>query len=197
MVVGITGGIGSGKSTVTSFFKELDNVVLYIADEEAKQLMNSSSKLREAIIKEFGNETYRDDLLNRNYLSKQVFNNREKLDKLNSIVHPEVHRHFATFLKEHHRSIIIYENAILFEIGSDRFCDTIITVYAPEMERIQRVMKRDNTTEKEVLDRIKNQWKDQKKMMLSNYVITNNFIDSLHLQVKQIHNILTKKRNYI
>lgn len=197
MVVGITGGIGSGKSTVTNFFKEFDNVVLYIADEEAKDLMNTSSKLKRTIIKEFGEEAYKDDVLNRTYLSEQVFNSREKLNKLNSIVHPEVHRHFAQFLKEHHRSIIIYENAILFEIGSDRFCDVVITVYAPEKERIQRVIKRDNVTEKEVLGRIKNQWKDQNKMMFSNYIITNNTIDSLHLQVKQIHNILTKKMNYI
>lgn len=197
MVVGITGGIGSGKSTVTNFFKEFDNVVLYIADEEAKDLMNTSSKLKRAIMKEFGEEAYKDDVLNRTYLSEQVFANREKLNKLNSIVHPEVHLHFAEFLKEHHKSIIIYENAILFEIGSDRFCDAVITVYAPEKERVQRVMKRDNVAEKEVIGRIKNQWKDQKKILLSNYVISNNFIDSLHLQVKQIHNILTEKMNYI
>ncbi|MDT7832190.1 dephospho-CoA kinase [Flavobacteriaceae bacterium S356] len=197
MVVGVTGGIGSGKSTVTGLFKEMDNVVLYIADKEAKKLMNHSSKIRQAVILEFGKESYKDGILNRAYLSECVFNNKEKLKRLNAIVHPEVHDHFGEFLKEHEKAIIIYENAILFEIGSDRFCDVIITVFTEEKERIRRVVERDNTTEKEVLDRIKNQWKDEKKIMLSNYIITNNFMNRLHSQVKQIHNILTKKMNYI
>lgn len=197
MIVGITGGIGSGKSTVTGLFKELDNVVVYVADDEAKKLMNTSETIRSAIVREFGEKTYQDNNLNRPYLAKQVFNDKEKLSTLNAIVHPEVHQHFRTFIKTHEQSIIIYENAILFEIGSDRFCDVIIAIFVAENERIKRVMRRDNVTEKEVLNRIKNQWSDQKKMMLSNYVITNNLKELLPSQVQQIHNILTKKMSSI
>ncbi len=193
MVIGVTGGIGSGKSTVKSLFKELDHTVVYIADEEAKNLMNSSENIKMAIVKEFGEKAYENGNLNRAYLAQKVFNDKEKLAKLNAIVHPEVHHHFNAFSKEHQQSVIIYENAILFEIGSDRFCDAIITVFVDEKERIKRVMKRDNVTEKEVRDRIKNQWSDQKKMLLSNYVITNYLLESLPSQVQQIHNILTKK----
>lgn len=197
MVVGITGGIGSGKSTVTALFKGLDGVVVYIADEKAKELMNTSLLIKESIVKEFGQEAYMNGHLNREHLAKQVFNNKEKLARLNAIVHPEVHRHFKTFVAQHSQSIIIYENAILFEIGSDRFCDVIITIFVPEKERIQRVIKRDKTSEKEVRARIKNQWPDQKKTILSNYVIFNDIEESLSSQVQQIHNILTKKLSYI
>lgn len=197
MIVGVTGGIGSGKSTVTGLFKRLDKVVVYIADEEAKKLMTSSEKIRTHIIDEFGKKAYENGDLNRAHLAEQVFNDKEKLARLNAIVHPEVHDHFKAFSTEHSESIIIYENAILFEIGSDRFCDRIITVFVAEKERIKRVMKRDNVTEKEVLNRIKNQWNDQKKILLSNYVITNNSMESLNFQVQHIHNILTKKLSSI
>jgi dephospho-CoA kinase len=193
MVVGVTGGIGSGKSTVTNCFKQLNNVVVYIADEEAKKLMNTAPLLIQKIKNQFGEEAYNGNQLNRKYIADQVFNNPEKLAQLNSIVHPEVHKHFSEFVASHKQTIILYENAILFEIGSDRFCDIVITVSTPEKERIQRVMKRDHSSEKEVIDRMKNQWRDEKKIALSNYVIVNNHIESLTSQVKQIHNILTKK----
>jgi dephospho-CoA kinase len=197
MVVGVTGGIGSGKSTVTSCFKELENVVLYIADEEAKKLMNSSIIIMESIQKHFGKEAYLDGTLNNTHLAQQVFKDKSKLSLLNSIVHPEVHTHFSKFVEMHKEKLIIYENAILFEIGSDRFCDVIIAISAPEKDRIKHVMKRDQCSEKEVLDRIKNQWKDEKKILLSNYVILNNYKKSLFPQVKHIHNILTKKLRII
>lgn len=193
MVVGITGGIGSGKSTVTDYFKELTNIVIYVADDEAKKLMTHSKKLKEAIKNEFGEESYNGNQLNRAYLSNLVFQNKEKLNVLNAIVHPVVKQHFHEFINAHKNKIIIYENAILFETGSSEFCDFIITVFADFEERIQRVMQRDGTTKKEVLNRAENQWKDEKKMLLSNYIITNDYTESLKDKVRDIYNILTKK----
>ncbi|QMU65207.1 MAG: dephospho-CoA kinase [Flavobacteriaceae bacterium] len=195
MVVGITGGIGSGKSTVAHLFKKFDNVVIYTADEEAKKLINTSLTIIEKIKKHFGEKAYDNGELNRNYLSIQVFNNKDKLDQLNAIVHLEVRTHFLKFSETHKDKLILYENAILFEIGNDRFCDFVITVCTEIDERIYRVMKRDGVSKKEVLARIKNQWRDEKKIMLSNYMIANNYKNSLTLQVDKIHNILTKKQS--
>lgn len=197
MVVGITGGIGSGKSTVTAIFRELENVQVYIADEEAKKLMNSSETIRKQLISEFGENTYLNQELNRAYLADKVFKDPSNLAKLNVIVHPVVHQHFAEFQNRHQEAIIVYENAILFEIGSDRFCDVIISVFAPENERISRVMKRDGISKSQVLDRMKHQWKDSRKILLSNYLIINNELEALHSQVQQIHNILTEKMNSV
>ncbi|MFY0604051.1 MAG: dephospho-CoA kinase [Flavobacteriaceae bacterium] len=196
MVVGITGGIGSGKSTVTNYFKELENVVTYIADEEAKKLMNTSITLINAIKKEFGDQAYKNNILDSAYIANLVFKNKEQLKRLNAIVHPEVHRHFSKFIEANKGAIILYENAILFEIGSDRFCDIIITVYTNKKERISRVMNRDKSSEKEVLNRMANQWEDEKKIWLSNYIITNNSLKLLVPQIMNIHNILTEKLKY-
>jgi dephospho-CoA kinase len=193
MVVGVTGGIGSGKSTVTNYLKELPNVVVYIADHEAKALMNHSVALIQSVTNEFGEKAYKEGKLNRAYLSEIVFQNPEKLKKLNAIVHPFVHQHFLEFIKANKNKLIVYENAILFEIGSDRFCDIVINVIANYETRIERVMQRDQKTKQQVLDRVKNQWSDQKKCMLSNYVIDNDYTNSLFVKVQQIHNILTKK----
>lgn len=197
MVVGITGGIGSGKSTVTEIFRKLKNVEVYIADDEAKRLMNTSEHIRKQLILIFGEDTYRNGELNRPYLANKVFKDPKNLAKLNEIVHPVVHQHFADFRELHKESMIVYENAILFEIGSDCFCDYIISVTASEKERIFRVMSRDNVTEMQVLERMANQWKDQRKILLSNYLIINNKLESLHSQVQQIHNILTEKMNSV
>ncbi len=194
MIVGLTGGIGSGKSTVAAFFASFPNVVIYAADDEAKKLMNSSKIIKEKMITEFGSETYRNEELQREFLAKIVFNNPQKLAILNSIVHPEVRKHFQDFVKQNlDKKLIIYENAILFESKSNTLCDIIISVFASLETRIERVIQRDNCTSIDVLNRIKNQYSDESKMMQSHYVIMNENLKTAKNQVKYIHNILTKK----
>lgn len=193
MVVGLTGGIGSGKSTVAKEFQKIGNIAVYFADNEAKKLMSTSPIIKEQICNEFGNETYNNNQLNKAFIADIVFANKEKLATLNSIVHPEVYKHFKTFVDSNSdKQYVLYENAILFENNSDLLCNKIITVIADESLRIQRVVQRDNTSEAEVKNRITNQWKDSKKALLSNYIISNNTSDDLLLQILRIHNNLTK-----
>lgn len=192
MIVGITGGIGSGKTTVTNIFSEFEGVQVYHADEEAKKLMNTSPVIRKKVIEEFSEEAYNEEGLNRTFLANIVFKNKEKLKVLNSIVHPEVHKHLQEYVEKYkHKDYVLYENAILFENGSHKICDKIITVSVPEEIRIERVMKRDKTTREAVIDRIKNQWADAKKKIQSNYVIFNIELPNVKDQVEVIHNKLT------
>lgn len=192
MVVGLTGGIGSGKSTVAQMFSTFNNVVIYNADAEAKKLMNTSDLIKTNLIKEFGSETYKDNLLNTKYLAGIVFNDKSKLATLNNIVHPVVYDHLKNFIsKNKDKAYILYENAILFENNSNAFCDKIITVTAPISVRIERVIKRDQTTEEDVKNRIKNQWKDSKKILQSHYVINNTSLENTEEQVFNIHKKLT------
>lgn len=195
MVVGLTGGIGSGKSTVAKLFAAYKNTAIYTADEEAKKLMNSSKIIAEKVIVEFGNETYKNGELQRDFLAKIVFQNPEKLAILNSIVHPEVRNHFQNFMHTNQdKLLIIYENAILFESKSNVLCDVIITVFASLSTRIERVMERDNCSKEAVLNRIQNQLSEESKMIQSHYIIINDTLENTKNQVKYIHNILTEKR---
>ena len=193
-IVGLTGGIGSGKTTVANFFSSYTGVAIYIADVEAKQLMSSSVVIKEKLIQNFGERSYTKGRLNRKYIADTVFNDKERLTQLNAIVHPEVRNHFQNFIKNNsQKEYIIYENAILFESKSNLFCDIIITVFAAINTKIKRVISRDKSSEKEVLNRMKNQWKDNKKMLQSNYVICNENLDETRKSVHKIHNILTLK----
>ena len=195
MIVGLTGGIGSGKTTVVNFFKEFSNIAVYIADVEAKKIMNSSIIIKSKLIKEFGKNSYKNNILNRTFLADIVFKDQEKLKILNSIVHPEVLLHFQEFvLKNTNKNYVLYENAILLENKSNLFCDFIITVTAPLDTRVQRVILRDNSTKTSVLNRIRNQWSEEKKTIQSHYVINNFSLEKTKIQVNRIHNILTKKQ---
>ncbi|CAL2087227.1 dephospho-CoA kinase [Tenacibaculum sp. 190524A02b] len=196
MVIGLTGGIGSGKSTVAKMFLNFENIAYYNADEEAKNLMNNSLKIKENLIKEFGNESYLNNSLNRPYIANIVFNDKKKLAILNNIVHPVVYEHLNNFIfKNKDKNYILYENAILFENGSNSFCDKIITVSAPITLRIERVIKRDHSNYNDVKKRVNNQWKDEKKIMQSNYIINNIDINLTKNNVKQIHHFLTKNKH--
>jgi len=196
MVVGLTGGIGSGKTTVAKLFSKFNDVAIYIADIEAKKLMNSSEIIKKKLIKQFGESSFVNQKLNRNYISEIVFNDKEKLSILNAIVHPEVKKHFQDFIKKNiDKTYIIYENAILFESGSNLLCDYIITVYANVNIKIERVILRDSSTKEVVESRMKNQWNDSKKIVQSNYIICNENLDETKTQVNKIHNILTEKRS--
>jgi dephospho-CoA kinase len=194
MIVGLTGGIGSGKSTVANMFAKFSNIAIYFADDEAKKLMNTSKEIKKKLIAEFSEEVYKNGKLNRSFLASIVFKNKEKLTILNAIVHPVVHAHFQSFIRENaSKDYILYENAILFENGSNVLCDKIITVTAPKNIKIQRVIKRDHTTEAEVNNRMNNQWLDIKKILQSHYVIENINLQDTEDQVLKIHNKLTKK----
>jgi dephospho-CoA kinase len=194
MIVGLTGGIGSGKTTVAEVFKKLDSVAVYIADIEARKIMNSSDVIRTQLLQAFGKETYKNNELNRQYLANTVFESEEKLTILNNIVHPEVKKHFLDFVTRNaDKSYVLYESAILFESNSSQQCDFIISVFLDKEERIKRVLERDKTTEKEVLSRINSQWKEDKKLLSSNYIIFNYEIQDTKKSVLKIHNILTEK----
>jgi dephospho-CoA kinase len=190
-IIGLTGGIGTGKTMVAEYFKSL-GIPVYIADKEARQLMTSDNIIN-ALSNEFGKEILENGILNREKLAKLVFNDSKKLQKLNSIVHPEVKKHFENWVEKHKNSpFVVKEAAILFESGSYKYCDTIITVTAPLETRLQRVMKRDKTDRESVLKRIENQWTDEQRIAKSNYVIHNLSVESTK---KQVDEILKKLKN--
>lgn len=190
-IIGLTGGIGSGKSTVLNYFKEL-GAATFIADVEAKKLMNTNVELIKDITSLLGSEAYKNGTLNRSFISGIIFNDRTKLAKLNALVHPKVREHFKKFINTTTSEIVIYEAAILFESGSNNLCDFIITVTADFEERIKRVMQRDQSDKQAVMQRIKHQLNDEVKVFKSNFVITNNTFKSAQEQVKTIFDILQK-----
>jgi dephospho-CoA kinase len=171
--VGLTGGIGSGKTTVAKVFETL-GIPVYYADDKAKNLMNTDSALKESIIQHFGNEAYKDGELDRKYLAAIVFNNKEKLELLNALTHPITMRDADEWIKQQTTPYTIKEAALLFESGAAGQLDFIIGVYAPQHIRVQRVVKRDKLPVEEVMKRISRQIDEEMKMKLCNYVITNN-----------------------
>ena len=187
MIVGLTGGIGSGKTTIAKMFHEL-GVSIYIADIEAKKLMHTSQEIKEELIAAFGEETYIDGELNRSYLSNIVFNQPEELKNINEIVHPRVGQHFKDwYAARSEEKYIIKEVAILFENDSYKHCDKIITVVAPLETRFERLLQRDQTTREAIQSRMNNQWSDAKKIALSDYVIHNEDLEKAKNQVAKIH----------
>lgn len=186
----MTGGIGSGKSTVARKFNEL-GVPVYIADDRAKSLMVQNTEIIKGIVKIFGDEAYLDGQLNRAFIAGQVFSDKSLLQKLNNIVHPAVEKDFQSWVLEESKSsakYVIKEAAILFENGGYKKCDYTILVTAPKEERIQRVIERDHTNRQAVLDRIKNQWSDSKKVLLADFIIRNKDLEETSLIVNKIHN---------
>ena len=190
-IIGLTGGIGSGKTTIAKHFASL-GVPVYIADDEAKKLMDNPEIITE-LKSIFGDEIIENEKIDRKALAQIVFKNPRKLKKLNSIIHPAVKLHFENWLHSHkNHPIIIKEAAILFESGSYKDCDAIITVTSPLEERINRVMKRDNTSRESILHRINNQWTDEQRISKSDYVITN---ISVKEALKQAEGILKLLNN--
>lgn len=185
-VVGLTGGIGSGKTTVTKMFSAL-GVPVYIADDEAKKLTNTSRIIREKLIALLGEEAYINDNLNRKFVADKIFNDKKLLETVNSIIHPEVAIHFEEWVNKQSGAYVIKEAAILFENGGYKKCDLVILVTAPEYVRIARVMKRDNTSKDKVEERIKNQWPDSKKIELADIVIDNIDLEDTQQLVNSIH----------
>ncbi|RXM41883.1 dephospho-CoA kinase [Flavobacterium sp. YO64] len=193
-VIGLTGGIGSGKTTIANFFKE-KGVPVYIADDEAKKVMQSI-EIIDQIKSVFGETLFENNILNRSKLAEIVFNNADKLAQLNAIVHPAVKKDFENWLQQHKNDqYVVYEAAILFESGRYKECDYIVTVTAPIEVRIERVIKRDNTTREQVLSRMEMQWNDEKRISLSNFVINNSNLKIANEEVVKILKILNIKQN--
>jgi len=189
VIIGLTGGIGSGKTTLVNYMQSL-GIPVFIADEEAKKAMQSPHVL-DNVKANFGNAIFENGQLNRQQLASIVFSNPEKLKELNSIIHPEVKRQFAIWLDQHKTvPFVVYEAAILFESGSYQNCDYIITVTAALEDRITRVMQRDNCSREQVLQRINAQWTDEERALKSNYVIDNTSTQSAKHEIDKILKIL-------
>lgn len=181
--VGVTGGIGSGKSTICKVFELLDVPVFY-ADAESRKLLQTNKEIQRAIINLFGNEIVSSDgLIDRKKIASIVFNDVQKLKNLNRIMHPAVFTHFENWVKKQVSPYVIKEAAILFESGTDKQVDKIITVTCPMNIRIDRVIKRDRVTYESVERRILNQWSDEEKIKHSQFVINN---DERNLIIPQI-----------
>ncbi len=188
-IIGLTGGIGSGKTTIANLFLKA-GVPVYIADDEARKIMQSS-EIIEAIKNTFGPTIFKNDKLNREKLAAIVFDNTKQLEKLNLIIHPAVRKHFVNWLIIHKDSpFAIYEAAILFESGSYKNCDFIITITAPIESRIQRVINRDKTSRENILKRINSQWNDAQRISKSDYVIENITPEIAKSEVDKILKIL-------
>ena len=171
--VGLTGGIGSGKTTIAKIFGIL-NIPVYNADDAAKKLMNTNQQLKATIIEHFGTPTYANGQLDRKYLASIVFNNKEKLDLLNSLIHPVTIDDAEDWMNKQNAPYIIKEAALLFESGAAERLDYVIGVYAPQHIRVKRVMERDKLSAEEVMKRISRQIDEEMKMKRCNYIITNN-----------------------
>ena len=182
ITVGITGGIGSGKSTVCEIFRVL-GITVFEADKVARNLMNENSVIRQNLVEWFGNEIYSENQLNRKLLAEHIFNDDSLLNKVNSLVHPIVREEFKKWKNSQNTVYSVYEAAILFESGFYKLMDFTILITAPEQIRINRVMKRDNLSPDQVVARIKNQWPDDEKRKLATTVIIN---DNKNLIIPQI-----------
>lgn len=189
MIVALTGGIGSGKTTIAKMFMNL-GVPVYNSDQWAKKLMGSSKKLKKAITQLLGENAYSNEELNKKYISQTVFNNKVLLQELNEIVHPAVREHFSTWARKQDSPYVIQEAAIIFENNGYDFYDKIILVTAPIGLRMERVVSRDGASKEEVLARMNNQWPDQKKIGLSDFVIENIDLKTTEIEVENLHNVL-------
>ncbi|WP_339835720.1 dephospho-CoA kinase [uncultured Flavobacterium sp.] len=188
-IIGLTGGIGSGKTTVANYLKA-KGIPVYIADLEARKI-TESKKVINQIEKVFGVDVIENNKVNRAVLATIVFKDKEKLAQLNAIIHPEVKKHFKKWLKSKiDCKFVVKESAILFESGSYENCDAIILVTAPLETRIERTMKRDNVDRESVLQRINNQMPEEEKKIKSDYIIQNTSLKDTHIQLDELLNYL-------
>ncbi len=184
--IGLTGGIGSGKSTVAAIFEVL-GIPVYYSDHESKRLMMENEELKSLIINHFGAEAYSDGILNRKFLADQVFNDNEKLALLNSLVHPATIADAAKWMEMQNAPYIIKEAALIFESDSNKYLDYVIGVDSPRALRIQRTMDRDNISLQQVEDRMDKQMDEAEKMRLCDFVIVNDEQQMVIPQVLALH----------
>jgi dephospho-CoA kinase len=190
--VGITGGMGSGKTTIARIFQVL-GIPVYFADDEAKNLMNHDPALKQAIMAIFGHEAYNLDGLNREFISSVAFSEPDKLKALNAVVHPAVMAHGKAWMLSQSAPYSLKEAALLFESGSNKQLDLIIGVWCPLELRIERVMNRDSSSREQVLARMQKQMNEEEKMKLCDFVITNDERMALIPQVLSLHGELLSR----
>ncbi|MEN9913624.1 MAG: hypothetical protein RL528_345 [Bacteroidota bacterium] len=183
--IGITGGIGAGKSLVAEIIKAMGYPV-YNSDERAKELTDSNPKIKAGLIHLFGEEIYQNDKLNKFALAQAIFSDDSQREKVNALIHPIVREDFNLWALAQNNSLVFNESAILFETGSFKIFDAIILVYAPTELRIKRIMKRDNCSENEVLKRINSQFSDEEKYELTGFRVLNDEQTPILEQVEQI-----------
>jgi dephospho-CoA kinase len=187
MKLGVTGGIGSGKTSVCRVFNVL-GVPVFSADEEARKIMDSDPEIIEKVKSVVGKDIYQSGTLNRTELARLIFNDKNLLNEINGLVHPVVFKQFISWEKSISSPYVIMEAAILFESKASDLVDLILTVVAPVEERIERIVRRNSLTREEVIDRIKNQISDEEKIRLSDYVISNSDNEMIIPAVLKIHN---------
>ncbi len=192
IIIGLTGGIGSGKTTVAKAFSKL-GVPVYIADDEAKHLMHKSKVIKKKLVDLFGENAYFNGALNRPFIANIIFSDKDYLKKMNAIIHPEVAKHFEKWVAKQNTAYVIKEVAILFENGGDKTCDFIITVIAPLDIRIERLLKRDSTSKEKIEAIMKNQWTDEEKIKESHFVIENIDMVNTKTQVLNVLKAIDKK----
>ena len=195
LIVGLTGGIGSGKSFVARKLHDF-GIPIYFADKEAKRLMNSSSDLKQKVKDLLGKSAYhRNGRLNRAFVGQAIFGDPKLLKAINNLVHPAVKDDFLSWTSDQKAPYVIEESAIIFENSLNPGFDCTILVVVDKEERIRRVMSRDKTTREQVLSRMKRQWSDEKKIPLADYIIDNNCTDikDLEVQLEKLHKALLSK----
>lgn len=190
--VGLTGGIGSGKSTVAKIFETL-GIPVYYADDRAKELMNTNEALREKIKQLLGPEAYEDNILKRDVVASKVFGNAALLQQLNALVHPITIADAEAWMQAQQAPYAIKEAALLFEAGADKALDNIITVTAPQELRLKRVIQRDGSTAQKVQERMNRQMPEAEKISRSHFVIYNDETQLLIPQVINLHQQLIQK----
>lgn len=193
MRVGVTGGIGSGKSTVCKLFADM-GVAVYDCDSEAKRLMTECEVVRRGIVEEFGVEAYLDGQLNRAYLAERVFGCEEQLARLNAIVHPAVREDFREWCRQHEQDLyVLMESAILFDAGFESEVDLTLAVVAPRELRVMRVCNRSGLTPEQVEERIAHQMSDDEMHARADYTMVNISLDYLQSDVEAMDKILRRE----
>ena len=188
--VGLTGGIGSGKTTIAEVFKQM-GVAVYSSDDRAKSIMVNDVALRLEITNTFGTESYSNNQLNRAYIARKVFSNSVELAKLNAIVHPALKKDFVLWCSNQKGLYILKEAAILFESNAHVGLDKVILVSAAKEIKLTRILNRDSSTREEILLRMDKQWSDEKKRVLSDFEIVNDEDESVINQILEIHKSLS------
>ena len=191
--VGLTGGIGSGKTTVAKIFKQF-GVPVYFSDDRAKDLMLNNQFLRESLISLFGDKVIVDGFLNRSYIASKVFTNAKELIKLNALVHPFVQRDFDVWSASQTSNYVLKEAAIIFETGADKLLDKVVLVESPKLLKVSRIMNRDGVTEEKVFKRMSMQWPDSQKRNNADYIIQNDEKSSLINQILKFHDTFSTSK---
>lgn len=192
MKVGLTGGMGSGKTTVAKIF-EAFRIPVFYADEESKKILASNPNVKAKLVEKFGEKLFANGRLNRSYLANEIFKNKEALAFVNSVLHPAVAEAFLAWSKKQTAPYVLEEAAILFETGGYKKFDSTILVVAEKELRVKRVKARGGLKETEVLARMENQWSDEKKLPLADFVIYNDEKEMLTRQVLEIHENLISR----